>query len=76
MFTSFIEGDYIERTRHYTQVASFATLRVDYDCSFDFCHNLYFITLSLSTVIDYTSLLLIEHILVVEVEDIYYHLPA
>ena len=48
----FIEGDYIERTRHYTQVASFATLRVDYDCSFDFCHNLYFITLSLSTVIE------------------------
>ena len=28
-------------------ITSFATLRVDYDCSFNFCHNLYFITLSL-----------------------------
>ena len=55
----FGEGYYIERTSHNTQVAAFATLGVYYDCSFDFCHNLRF--------------LLIVHILVIEVQNIHYH---
>src|SRR3712207_3756192 len=38
----FVEGDYIERTGYHAQAASFAALRVDYDCSFNFCHNLLF----------------------------------
>ena len=58
------QTDDVQGAGHGTEVATFATLRIHHNCSFDFSHNAFFC---------FCESLLIIHLFIVKVEDINHH---